>query len=284
MKKYISSYLVLLLIAGCSQQPSSERTLSRLKMVSTFDVALDSKSQLELESDFDKVLNPQNLDSWMKHMSSKPHYVGSPWSKQNAEYVANKFEEWGFESEIETFEVLVPFPKIKKLKMIAPEQVELKLFEPGLKEDASSNITENILPGYNAFSADGNVTAELVFVNYGIPKDYEELKRMGINVKGKIVIAKYGGSWRGIKPKVAYENGAIGCIMYSDPKNDGYVVGDVYPTGPYRMEYGIQSGSVVDMPMYPGDALTPGYGAKKDVERLSIEDALTIMKIPVMPI
>lgn len=284
MKKYISSYLVLLLIAGCSQQPSSERTLSRLKMVSTFDVALDSKSQLELESDFDKVLNPQNLDNWMKHMSSKPHYVGSPWSKQNAEYVANKFEEWGFESEIETFEVLVPFPKIKKLKMIAPEQVELKLFEPGLKEDASSNITENILPGYNAFSADGNVTAELVFVNYGIPKDYEELKRMGIDVKGKIVIAKYGGSWRGIKPKVAYENGAIGCIMYSDPKNDGYVVGDVYPTGPYRMEYGIQSGSVVDMPMYPGDALTPGYGAKKDVERLSIEDALTIMKIPVMPI
>ena len=154
MKKNISFYLVLLLLLGCSQQPSSERPLSRLKMVSTFDVALDSKSQLELESDFDKALTPQNLDNWMKHMSSKPHYVGSPWSKQNAEYVANKFEEWGFESDIETFEVLVPFPKIKKLKMVAPEQVELKLFEPGLKKDASSNITENILPGYNAFSAD----------------------------------------------------------------------------------------------------------------------------------
>ena len=284
MKNNLFYYLLLIVFIGCSQQPNLESEKPNIAMVSTFDVALDSKSQLELESEFDKVLNAQNLDKWMKHMSSKPHHVGSPWSKQNAEYIANKFKEWGYDAEIETFEVLVPFPKIRKLKMIAPSQVDLKLFEPELKEDATSGITENVLPGYNAFSADGNVTAELVFVNYGIPKDYEELKRMGIDVRGKIVIAKYGGSWRGIKPKVAYENGAIGCIMYSDPKNDGYVVGDVYPEGPYRMEYGIQRGSVVDMPMYPGDALTPGYGAKKDVERLSIEDAPTIMKIPVMPI
>ena len=284
MKNNLFYYLLLMVFIGCSQQPNLESEKPNIAMVSTFDVALDSKSQLELESEFDKVLNAQNLDKWMKHMSSKPHHVGSPWSKQNAEYIANKFKEWGYDAEIETFEVLVPFPKIRKLKMIAPSQVDLKLFEPELKEDATSGITENVLPGYNAFSADGNVTAELVFVNYGIPKDYEELNRMGIDVRGKIVIAKYGGSWRGIKPKVAYENGAIGCIMYSDPKNDGYVVGDVYPEGPYRMEYGIQRGSVVDMPMYPGDALTPGYGAKKDVERLSIEDAPTIMKIPVMPI
>ena len=284
MKNNLFYYLLLMVFICCSQQPNLEYEKPNIAMVSTFDVALDSKSQLELESEFDKVLNAQNLDKWMKHMSSKPHHVGSPWSKQNAEYIANKFKEWGYDAEIETFEVLVPFPKIRKLKMIAPSQVDLKLFEPKLKEDATSGITENVLPGYNAFSADGNVTAELVFVNYGIPKDYEELKRMGIDVRGKIVIAKYGGSWRGIKPKVAYENGAIGCIMYSDPKNDGYVVGDVYPEGPYRMEYGIQRGSVVDMPMYPGDALTPGYGAKKDVERLSIEDAPTIMKIPVMPI
>jgi len=284
MKNNLFYYVLLMVFMGCSQQPNLEPDQPKITMVSTLDVALNSKSQLELESQFDKVLNAQNLDKWMKHMSSKPHHVGSPWSKQNAEYIANKFKEWGYDTEIETFEVLVPFPTIRKLKMIAPNQVDLKLFEPELKEDATSGITENVLPGYNAFSADGNITAELVFVNYGIPKDYEELRRMGIDVRGKIVIAKYGGSWRGIKPKVAYENGAIGCIMYSDPKNDGYVVGDVYPEGPYRMEYGIQRGSVVDMPMYPGDALTPGVGAKKDVERLSIEDAPTIMKIPVMPI
>jgi len=162
--------------------------------------------------------------------------------------------------------------------------MSFQLKEPALKEDATSSITKDLLPGYNAFSADGNVTAELVFVNYGIPADYEELARLGIDVKGKIVLAKYGGSWRGIKPKVAYENGAIGCIMYSDPEDDGYFQGDVYPKGPYRMEHGIQRGSVLDMPMYPGDPLTPGYGATKDAKRLDIADAPTIMKIPVMPI
>ena len=282
MKKF---YLIIITVFfSCTQQLAIESELPRIKMVSTFDIALDKSKQNELELQFDKVLNPQNLDTWMKHMSSKPHHVGSPWSKQNAEYAANKFKEWGFESAVETFEVLVPFPKVRKLSMVAPNKVELKLYEPAVEGDKSSEMTKDVLPGYNAFSADGNVTAELVFVNYGLNEDYEELKRMGIDVKGKIVIAKYGRSFRGIKPKIAHENGAIGCIMYSDPKDDGYVVGDVYPVGPYRNEYGIQRGSVLDMPARPGDALTPGYAATKDAERLSIDDAPTIMKIPVMPI
>jgi N-acetylated-alpha-linked acidic dipeptidase len=278
-------YLIIITVFfSCTQQLAIESELPRIKMVSTFDIALDKSKQNELELQFDKVLNPQNLDTWMKHMSSKPHHVGSPWSKQNAEYAANKFKEWGFESAVETFEVLVPFPKVRKLSMVAPNKVELKLYEPAVEGDKSSEMTKDVLPGYNAFSADGNVTAELVFVNYGLNEDCEELKRMGIDVKGKIVIAKYGRSFRGIKPKIAHENGAIGCIMYSDPKDDGYVVGDVYPVGPYRNEYGIQRGSVLDMPARPGDALTPGYAATKDAERLSIDDAPTIMKIPVMPI
>ena len=276
--------LLTFIIVGCTQQSDSKSDYQNFEMVSTFDVALDRLSQSELESEFDKTLNPENLDTWMKHMSSKPHHVGSPWSKQNAEYAANKFKEWGFESRVETFEVLVPFPKIRKLSMIAPNKVELKLFEPAVEGDRSSEMTKDVLPGYNAFSADGNVTGELVFVNYGLNEDYEELKRMGIDVKGKIVIAKYGRSFRGIKPKIAHEQGAIGCIMYSDPKDDGYVVGDVYPVGPYRNEFGIQRGSVLDMPARPGDALTPGYAATKDAERLSINEASTIMKIPVMPI
>ena len=276
--------LLTFIIVGCTQQSDSKSDYQNFEMVSTFDVALDRLSQSELESEFDKTLNPENLDTWMKHMSSKPHHVGSPWSKQNAEYAANKFKEWGFESRVETFEVLVPFPKIRKLSMIAPNKVELKLFEPAVEGDRSSEMTKDVLPGYNAFSADGNVTGELVFVNYGLNEDYEELKRLGIDVKGKIVIAKYGRSFRGIKPKIAHEQGAIGCIMYSDPKDDGYVVGDVYPVGPYRNEFGIQRGSVLDMPARPGDALTPGYAATKDAERLSINEASTIMKIPVMPI
>ena len=276
--------LLTFIMVGCTQQSDSKSDYQNFEMVSTFDVALDRLSQSELESEFDKTLNPENLDTWMKHMSSKPHHVGSPWSKQNAEYAANKFKEWGFESRVETFEVLVPFPKIRKLSMVAPEKLELKLFEPAVEGDRSSEMTKDVLPGYNAFSADGNVTGELVFVNYGLNEDYEELKRMGIDVKGKIVIAKYGRSFRGIKPKIAHEQGAIGCIMYSDPKDDGYVVGDVYPVGPYRNEFGIQRGSVLDMPARPGDALTPGYAATKDAERLSINEASTIMKIPVMPI
>jgi N-acetylated-alpha-linked acidic dipeptidase len=276
--------LLTFIMVGCTQQSDSKSDYQNFEMVSTFDVALDRLSQSELESEFDKTLNPENLDTWMKHMSSMPHHVGSPWSKQNAEYAANKFKEWGFESRVETFEVLVPFPKIRKLSMIAPNKVELKLFEPAVEGDRSSEMTKDVLPGYNAFSADGNVTGELVFVNYGLNEDYEELKRLGIDVKGKIVIAKYGRSFRGIKPKIAHEQGAIGCIMYSDPKDDGYVVGDVYPVGPYRNEFGIQRGSVLDMPARPGDALTPGYAATKDAERLSINEASTIMKIPVMPI
>ena len=276
--------LLTFIIVGCTQQSDSKSDSQNFEMVSTFDVALDRSSQSQLETEFDKTLNPENLDTWMKHMSSKPHHVGSPWSKQNAEYAANKFKEWGFESRVETFEVLVPFPKIRKLSMVAPEKLELKLFEPAVEGDRSSEMTKDVLPGYNAFSADGNVTGELVFVNYGLNEDYEELKRLGIDVKGKIVIAKYGRSFRGIKPKIAHEQGAIGCIMYSDPKDDGYVVGDVYPVGPYRNEFGIQRGSVLDMPARPGDALTPGYAATKDAERLAINEASTIMKIPVMPI
>ena len=287
MKMRIIGFISLIIfLSGCKTSLDFDVEVSdpNINQLSTFDISLDKENQNQLESQFDKVLNPQNLNDWMKHMSSKPHNVGSPWSKQNAEFVAEKFKSWGYDATIETFEVLVPFPKIRKLEMVSPKRMSFQLKEPALKEDATSSITKDLLPGYNAFSADGNVTAELVFVNYGIPADYEELARLGIDVKGKIVLAKYGGSWRGIKPKVAYENGAIGCIMYSDPEDDGYFQGDVYPKGPYRMEHGIQRGSVLDMPMYPGDPLTPGYGATKDAKRLDIADAPTIMKIPVMPI
>ena len=280
----LGSILPFFFIISCNQVPAVDAADPEMDLVSTFDIALDRETQTNLEAQFDAVLNPQNLDDWMKHMSSKPHHVGSPWSKQNAEFIAEKFESWGFETEIETFDVLMPFPIIRKLEMVGPNKVSLQLKEPALDEDATSGITKDLLPGFNAFSADGDVTAELVYVNYGIPADYEELERLGIKVEGKIILARYGGSWRGIKPKVAREKGAIGCILYSDPKDDGYFQGDVYPDGPYRMEHGLQRGSVLDMPLYPGDPLTPGYGAKPDVERLAIEDAPTIMKIPVMPI
>lgn len=244
----------------------------------------NAKSQLDWEKQYDAQLNAKNLDTWMQFLTSHPHHVGSPHDKANAEYMANLFRSWGYQTEIAEYQVLFPTPKTRILELLGAKPYKAKLEEPGLKEDKTSGQKSEQLPSYNAYSADGDVTAELVYVNRGIPADYDELERMGIDVKGKIVIAKYGGSWRGIKPKVAYEHGAIGCIIYSDPEDDGYMAGDVYPEGPYRPKDGVQRGSVMDMPVYPGDPLTPGIGATKDAKRLNREDVVTIMKIPVLPI
>lgn len=244
----------------------------------------NSAAQYELEKKFDGFLNAADQDKWMKFLTSKPHHIGSTQGKANAEYMADLFRQWGYETELAVYHVLFPTPKYRSLELLGAKPYKAKLEEAALKEDATSGIKQEQLPSYNAYSADGDVTAELVFVNRGIPADYEELERMGISVKGKIVIAKYGGSWRGIKPKVAAEHGAIGCIIYSDPKDDGYVAGDVYPNGPYRPQQGVQRGSVMDMPVYPGDPTTPGYGSTPDAKRLKREEVTTIMKIPVLPI
>jgi len=243
-----------------------------------------SKQQIAAEQKFDAALSAKNVDQYLKDMSARPHHIGSPGGKAVAEYIYNHFKSWGYDAEIETFMVLFPTPKERLLEMIEPAKFKALLSEPALKEDPTSGQTAEQLPVYNAWSADGDVTAELVFVNYGIPADYEELERLGISVKGKIVIAKYGRSWRGIKPKVAQEHGAIGCIIYSDPKEDGYYQGDVYPKGAFKNEYGAQRGSVMDMPVYPGDPLTPNIGATKDAKRLDRSEATNLLKIPVLPI
>jgi N-acetylated-alpha-linked acidic dipeptidase len=240
--------------------------------------------QREFEKRFDSFLKRENLREWMKRLSARPHHVGSAYGKDNAEFMLSLFKSWGYDAQIEEFHVLFPTPKTRLLEMTAPEKYVAKIEEPVLKEDATSNQKDEQLPIYNAYSVDGDVTGGLVYVNYGVPRDYEELERRGIDVKGKIVIARYGGSWRGIKPKVAAERGAIGCLIYSDPRDDGYYQGDVYPKGAYRMEWGAQRGSVADMPLYPGDPLTPNIGATKDAKRLEIKNAPTLTKIPVIPI
>ena len=241
-------------------------------------------TERELEGHFDKNLNAASIGETIKFFSSKPHNLGSAGSKEFAEQIASRLTSYGFDTKIETFKVLFPTPVVRIVEMTAPNTYKALLKEPALKEDATSG-QEGQLPTYNAWSADGNVNGELVFVNYGLPKDYDELEKMGIDVKGKIVIAKYGQSWRGIKPKVAQEHGAIGCIIYSDPKEDGYFQGDVYPKGPFKNEYGAQRGSVMDMVIYPGDPLTPGIGATEDAQRIaSHNEAPNLLKIPVLPI
>lgn len=273
--------VALSLVLTCSMfaqmMPNAEKNLSGFS-------AESSRRQKLLEQKFDASLKRENLREWLKKMSSRPHHVGSPFDKENAEFMLALFKSWGYDANIEQFDVLFPTPKTRVLEMLAPEKFTARIEEPALKEDATSNQKSEQLPVYNAYSIDGDVTAPLVYVNYGIPADYEELEKRGIDVKGKIAIARYGGSWRGIKPKVAAEHGAVACLIYSDPRNDGYYQGDVYPKGAYRSENGAQRGSVMDMPTFPGDPLTPNIGATKNAKRLALKDATTLTKIPVMPI
>jgi N-acetylated-alpha-linked acidic dipeptidase len=242
-----------------------------------------SQQQKDWEKKFRDGIVPDNIRENMRRLSARPHNVGSPYDKDNAEWILSKFKEYGFDAHIETFSVLFPTPKERVIELLEPTRFTAKLQEPALPVDPTSNQTAEQLPTYNAYSIDGDVTAPLVYVNYGNREDYEQLDRLGISVKGAIVIARYGGGWRGIKPKVAGEHGAIGCIIYSDPKGDGYFNGDDYPNGGWRPRFGVQRGSVMDTD-YPGDPLTPGVGATADAKRLSIKEAQTITKIPVLPI
>ena len=277
--RYLSLISTLCLAIFCAKTPLSAQTST---LFGFSDVA--SNTQIKLEKDFDQLLNASNLDAWMKRLSAHPHHVGSPYDKENAEFMASLFKSWGYETSIAEYQVLFPTPLIRQLEMVSPTPFKAALAEPPVSGDATSGQNREQLPSYNCYSIDGDVTAELVYVNYGVPADYEQLEKMGVDVKGKIVIARYMGSWRGIKPKVAAEKGAIGCIIYSDPKDDGYFQGDVYPKGAYKNENGVQRGSVVDMPIYPGDPLTPGFASTKDSKRLDIKSATTLTKIPVLPI
>jgi N-acetylated-alpha-linked acidic dipeptidase len=243
-----------------------------------------AKAQREWEARFKAIPEPARLRDYLRRLSARPHHVGSPYQKENSEYMRDLFRSWGWDADLAVYHVLFPTPRTRRLELVAPTKYIARLDEPVLKEDPGTNFKAEQLPGYNAFSGDGDVTGPLVYVNYGVPADYEELERRGISVKGAIVIARYGGSWRGIKPKVAFENGAIGCIIFSDPKDDGYAQGDVYPKGPWRPKEGVQRGSVLDMPVAPGDPLTIGYGATLDAPRIDRANATTIMKIPVLPI
>jgi N-acetylated-alpha-linked acidic dipeptidase len=244
-----------------------------------------SRAERQWEEKLRAIPSPENLRSYMQHLAARPHNVGSPYDKDNAEWILAKFKAFGLDAHIEQFDVLFPTPKERVVELVdgGPKFVA-KLQEPPVPQDPTSNQQNEQLPTYNAYSIDGDFTAPLVYVNYGVPEDYEQLERMGVSVKGAIVIARYFHSWRGIKPKVAAEHGAVGCIIYSDPHEDGYMQGDTFPNGPWRPKDGVQRGSVADMPIYPGDPLTPGVGATKNAKRLSIKDAPTITKIPVLPI
>jgi N-acetylated-alpha-linked acidic dipeptidase len=243
----------------------------------------DWKAQHELEEKAKAIPTPARIRIYMERIASKPHQAGSPASKAVADYLAAQLKDWGLDVRTEEFEALMPYPTSRVLEMTAPVKFHAELKEPAVAEDPGTSEPGQ-LPTYNAYSASGDVTAPLVYVNYGIAEDYKELRREGVDVKGKIVIARYGRSWRGVKVKLAQENGALGCLIYSDPREDGYFQGDVYPKGPMRPELGVQRGSVLDMAVYPGDPLSPGWAAEPGAKRLPLAEAKSLLKIPVLPI
>ena len=246
--------------------------------------AQPSGSSQALEKTFDALISPAEQLQWLQQMSSAPNQVGSPHDKANADFELAMFKQWGWDAHIERFDVLYPTPISTTVELVTPQHVMLGGQEPPVPEDPSSSNTAGALPPYVAYQGDGDVTAPVVYVNYGMPDDYEALAQRGIDVRGKIVLARYGGGWRGLKPKLAQEHGAVGCLIYSDPADDSYAEADVYPKGGGRPEAGVQRGSVADMPVYPGDPLTPGVGATPGAKRLTRAQAITLLKIPTLPI
>jgi N-acetylated-alpha-linked acidic dipeptidase len=265
----MSRQTLLILIVGCSVLGTTPSAQSK---ATSWDAKLRDLTQAS------------TIRATMERVSARPHHVGSPYDKDNAEWILSRFREWGWDADIETFSVLFPTPTERVLELVEPTRFTATLDEPVEPADPTSKQKTEQLPTYNAYSIDGDVTGPLVYVNYGRPEDYEVLERYGISVEGAIVLARYGESWRGIKPKVAAEHGAVGCLIYSDPKDDGFAAGPVFPAGPMRPRDGAQRGSVMDMPVYPGDPLTPGVGATADAKRLAVKDAPTLTRIPVLPI
>jgi len=283
LRSLVSYILVFAFTQFAAAQSAPDSALSSSSQSLLGYTPRSTATERELEKKFQDTVVAGNIRESMRRLSARPHNVGSAYDKDNAEWILARFKEWGFDAHIENFDVLFPTPKERIVELVAPTKFRAKLQEPAVSVDPTSNQTPEQLPTYNAYSADGDVTAPLVYVNYGNREDYEELDRMGISVKGAIVITRYGSGWRGIKPKVAAEHGAVGCLIYSDPRGDGFFHGDDYPTGGWRPRDGVQRGSVMDTD-YPGDPLTPGVGAVPGAKRLDVKEAKTITRIPVLPI
>ncbi|MBV9405347.1 MAG: M28 family peptidase, partial [Acidobacteriaceae bacterium] len=243
----------------------------------------DVTEEQKLEQQARAIPDSTRLRQYLEYLAAEPHHAGSPRDRVNAEHILDLFRQWGLDAHIEEFEALMPYPTVRQVEVLGPKPYTAKLKEPEIPQDPTSGQSTQ-LPTYNAYGATGDVTGEVVYANFGVPDDYEWLAKQGISVKGKIVITRYGKSWRGIKPKVAAEHGAVGCLIYSDPHEDGYFEADTYPGGPMRPPDGVQRGSVLDMPLYSGDPLSPGWASEKGSKRLAISEAKSLMKIPVLPL
>ena len=243
-----------------------------------------SATQRRWEELFRSVPAPKSAREHLRRLTLEPHIAGTKEDYATAVYVRDQMKSYGLNAELKEYNVWLPYPKTTPIvELITQRRQRLSVTEAIVPGDPTSS-NPKITPLFNGYSASGDVTGPLVYANYGLPGDYEELKKVGVDVKGKIVIVRYGNSFRGVKAKVAEDNGAVGCIIYSDPADDGYMQGDVYPKGPWRPVASGQRGSVQYLFDYPGDPLTPGKPSIPGVPRLKPEEATDLTKIPVQPI
>ena len=245
--------------------------------------AENAVTQKEYETAFQKLVSVERCQYKLRYLTEEPHLAGTENSRKIAEYLRDAFQAYGLKVQMYEYKVYLPYPLEVRVELVSPTEHVAVSKEAGWEWDKDSYETE-IVAGYNAYSPDGDVTADLVYVNKGLPEDYQILSEHGISVNGKICIARYGGSYRGVKAKVAGDNGAIGLILYSDPSDDGYMRGDVYPRGPWRSADAIQRGTVKYIFQHASDPLTPGWAATEDAERIPIAEATDLPKIPVVPL
>jgi len=275
--------LLILLISLAQSNSTFAQTSGRSAALDGF-TSEGAAAQRRREEQFRAVPQPDLAREHLRKLTAEPHVAGTKEDYATAIYVRDQMRSYGLAAELKEYEVLLPYPKRPSvIELIASRREKLNLTEAVIPEDPSSSHAK-IIPLFNGYSPSGDVTAPLVYVNYGLPPDYEALKKLGVTVKGKIVLARYGNSFRGVKAKVAEENGAAGLIIYSDPADDGYMKGDVYPNGPWRPASSAQRGSVQYLFLYPGDPLTPGRPSIPGVPRLKIEEATDLTRIPVQPI
>ncbi len=232
------------------------------------------------------VPDAQRMHEYHRTMTRRPHHAGTQQNHEYALYIRDRLDEFGYATEMFKYDILVPWAGENRITLTAPETEEIVVTEPPIPEDPDTLI-EGGLPPMAAYVTPGDVSGELVYVNYGRIQDYRLLEEMGISLEGKIVITRYGGSpgqMRGMKVREAAKRGAVGAIIYSDPEDDGCLRGDVYPKGTWRPWEGVQRGSYLDVPIYPGDPLTPFEPSIPGVERIPMAEAETIQKIPAHPI
>jgi N-acetylated-alpha-linked acidic dipeptidase len=280
----MKTILVLLLVVITLAAPLTFTQTSFAQTTLDGFSAESAAAERRWEEQFRAVPDPKSAREHLRRLTLEPHIAGTKEDYATAVYVRDQLRSSGLSADLKEYEVWLNYPNAPSiLELITTRRQRLSVQEAAVPGDPSSSHPK-ITPLFNGYSANGDVTGPVVYANYGLPNDYDDLKKAGVDVKGKIVIVRYGNSFRGVKAKVAEQNGAIGCIIYSDPEDDGYMQGDVFPNGPWRPVASGQRGSVQYLFEYPGDPLTPGKPAIAGTPRLKPEEATDLTRIPVQPI